>query len=118
MTAEGQSRGGGLREAVRKRAQRSPASYLSRDPAKRARQLANLRGPEAVGPAPLGNRFGASHGGYAAVALEHLAERERAVYAALAADAPPREGDGSLPRADATLSAISACPPCRRASKR
>ena len=97
----------------RKRAQRSPESYVSRDPAKRARQRANLRGPEALVPAPNGNRHVRAHGGYAAVALERLAQREREVYAALAADAPLRDGDGSLPRADAVVVRLLAEALCR-----
>jgi hypothetical protein len=72
---------------------------LSSDPAKRARQLANLRpGAAVAGP---GNRRALRHGGYAAVAVERLEAKARQVYEALAADAPLRDPDGGLPAADA-----------------
>lgn len=71
---------------------------LSRDPAKRERQLANLR---PAPPAPGGNQRSRTHGGYAAVAREQLDVKAREVFEALAADAPLRGADGGLPAADA-----------------
>lgn len=70
---------------------------LSRDPAKRERQLANLRPAPA---APVGNRRTESHGAYARIARGELEAKVAAVHDALTADAPVREGDGSLPAAD------------------
>lgn len=66
---------------------------LSRDERKRRRQLANL---QPAPPAPAGNSRAITHGGYAAVAVERLQDRERQVYEALAGDAPLRApGDHS-----------------------
>ena len=80
----------------RRPARRSRESYVSRDPAKRAAQLSNLRSVPPVGPGRP-----AMHGGYAAVAREQLDAKAREVFAALAEDAPVRDGDGGLPAADA-----------------
>jgi len=59
-------------------------SPTSRDPRKRARQLANLRKGGIT--APVGNRRAVKHGGYAAVAADRLDAKAREVFAALAAD--------------------------------
>ena len=74
---------------------------LSRDPAARARQLANLRrsGP----PAPSGNQFARRHGAYARLAAEELEGKTREIFDALAADAPVRTPDGALPAPDALV---------------
>lgn len=79
----------------RRRAKRTRDSYLSRDPAKRAAQLGNLRTVPPVGPGRP-----AVHGGYASVAAEQLDAKAREVFAALASDAPVRDPDGGLPAAD------------------
>jgi phage terminase small subunit len=75
----------------RRPANRSPASYLSSDPAKRARQLQNL-GPH-PGRRPL-------HGAYAQLAPERIEAKVAEVFEAVAADAPLRDRDGGLPAAD------------------
>lgn len=74
---------------------------LSRDPDAQARQLGNLRrgGP----PAEPGNRLASTHGGYSAVSEQDKDAKVRAVYDALAADAPLRGPDGGLPRSDAMV---------------
>lgn len=84
---------------------------MSSDPEKRARQLANLKGPPP--PPEKGNQRAKLHGGYASVATERLAEKEREVYDALAADAPVRAADGSLPAADAAAVSLLAKTLCR-----
>jgi len=73
-------------------------SPLSRRPEARARQLANL----AAKPPPpeVGNQRAARHRGYSAVTEGERDERAKAIYAALAASAPLRDGDGGLPVAD------------------
>ena len=73
-------------------------SPTSTDPTKRAKQLANLKrgGP----PAANGNRLAVSHGAFAAIAKAELEGKVSEIYAALTADAPVREADGSLPAAD------------------
>lgn len=73
-------------------------SPTSTDPVKKAKQLANLRkgGP----PAASGNRLAVSHGAFAAIAKAELEGKVSEIYAALTADAPVREADGSLPAAD------------------
>jgi phage terminase small subunit len=72
----------------------------SRDPAKRARQLANLRNAPA---APGGNRRTVTHGAYANLPVERVSAKVREVAAALALDAPVRAEDGGLPAADAVV---------------
>ncbi len=71
---------------------------LSDDPAKRERQLANLR-PNAR-PAPLGNQHTRSHGGYASVRQDEVEARAEELFHALAEDAPLRDPDGELPSVD------------------
>jgi phage terminase small subunit len=70
----------------------------SRDPSKRAVQLANLRNAPA---APRGNRRTVTHGAYAALPAERVDGKVRQVADALAQDAPVRADDGGLPAADA-----------------
>jgi hypothetical protein len=84
---------------------------LSPDPAKRARQLRNLRkgGP----PAPRGNTWAVTHGATAKIARDRLEAKEREVFDAVAADAPLRNGDGSLPAADGVLVRLLAEALCR-----
>lgn len=70
-----------------------------RTEAARRRALANLRpGPKAEA----GNQIARRHGAYAAVSDAERDQREREVFAALAADAPLRER-GELPAADALV---------------
>lgn len=71
---------------------------LSPDPAKRQRQLANLRNFPA---APHGNQRHLTHGAYAAVPLSRIDAKVREMFEAIAADAPVRDADGGLPAADA-----------------
>lgn len=82
----------------------------SRDPEKRARQLANLRNAPA---APVGNQRTRRHGAYAEIAEERLEAKAREVFAALAADAPVREDDGGLPAADVAAVRLLADTLCR-----
>ena len=69
----------------------------SRDPARRARQLANLRNAPA---APSGNRRAVKHGAYARIADSELEAKAAEIFDAVAADAPVRAADGGLPAAD------------------
>ena len=71
---------------------------LSDDPAKRERQLANLR--PGARPAPLGNQRTRRHGGYARVRREEVEARAEDLFLALAEDAPLRDPDGELPAVD------------------
>jgi len=83
---------------------------LSRRPAARARQLANLT---ARPPAPpSGNQRARRHGGYSTIALARLDAKAREVFDALAADAPMRDAD-QLPAADAALVRLAAECMCR-----
>lgn len=70
---------------------------LSKRPAARARQLANLQPAPA---APAENRRAVKHGGYAAIARGRLSAKVNEVFEALAADAPLRDSAGDLPSAD------------------
>jgi hypothetical protein len=74
-------------------------SPLSRDAAKRARQLANLR-PAPPAP-PAGNVRAVRHGAYSQALLRDVGDEVRELLDALADAAPVREPDGSLPAADA-----------------
>jgi len=85
-------------------------SPTSRDPAKRAKQMANLR---PAPPAPAGNALARRHGGYAAVARERLEEKVLEVFDALAVDAPLRDPDGGLPAADVAQVRLLAEALCR-----
>jgi hypothetical protein len=86
---------------------------LSTDPAKRERQLANLR-RGGKPPAPdQENRRAATHGGYARIALDRLEDRRLEIFEALASDAPVREGDGGLPAADGVIVGLLAECLCR-----
>lgn len=84
---------------------------LSRDPEKRARQLANLTARPPAPPA--GNRRGAVHGGYSQVMATTLEAKARTIYDALASDAPVRGPDGGLPREDSVPVRLLAEALCR-----
>jgi hypothetical protein len=73
-------------------------SPLSRDPHKRARQLANLRNAPA---APRANTRALRHGAYAQISKQALDEKTREIFEAFAEDVPLRDPDGGLPSADA-----------------
>src|SRR4051812_39583204 len=77
---------------------------LSKDPKKRARQLANLR---PAPPAPKGNKLPVTHGAHANPPPALDAARA-AIYDALAASAPVRDRDGGLPAADSTVVELAA----------
>lgn len=94
----------------RRRAHRPPESYVSKDPTRRAAQLANLNASPPVGP---GRGRPAEHGGYAKVAREQLDVRASEVFAALAEDAPVRDVGGGLPTADAVPVRLLAEALCR-----
>jgi hypothetical protein len=81
-------------------------SPLSSDPVKRETQLANLQPGAGAGDGGL--RRAHSHGGYAEIVAERLADREREIYDALASDAPLRDSDGGLPRHDSAVVALLA----------
>jgi phage terminase small subunit len=84
---------------------------LSSDPKRRSRQLANLQpGGGAAGP---GNGRAVTHGAYAALAPDRLDVKAREVFDALGADAPVRDGDGSLPAADVAAVRLLADVLCR-----
>ena len=85
-------------------------SPTSRDPARRARQLANLRNAP---PAPGGNRLAVRHGGYAAIVHERLEAKALEVFDALAADAPLRGPTGDLPAPDVAQVRLLAEALCR-----
>jgi hypothetical protein len=95
------------RVSRRRRAKRSRDSYVSRDPAKRAAQLANLRTVPPVGPGRP-----ATHGAYASVAVDRLDAKARTIFDALALDAPLRDR-GSLPAADTVAVRLLADTLCR-----
>ena len=71
---------------------------LSRDPNKRARQLANL-GSRPPAP-PTGNRRAVRHGGYSEALVADVSDEVRELMAALGDVAPVRDPDGGLPAAD------------------
>lgn len=73
-------------------------SPLSRDPSKRAAQLANLN--PGRGAAGARNQRAVSHGAYARIVAAELEAKTREIFDALSADAPLREADGGLPAAD------------------
>lgn len=68
---------------------------LSQDPARRHRQLANLKRGGTIGPGRP-----PTHGAYAAVTAGELEAKTREIFDALAADAPVRAVDGGLPAHD------------------
>jgi len=70
----------------------------SRDPARRARQFANLRNRPPAPPA--GNQRAVRHGAYARIADVDLDAKTREIFVAIAADAPVRAADGGLPAHD------------------
>lgn len=71
---------------------------LSRDPEKRAKQLANLR---PAPPAPQGHSRSLVHGGRAEVLFREVGGEVRELLDLLADAAPVRDADGALPAADA-----------------
>ncbi len=79
---------------------------LSKDPRKRANQLANRRnGP----PALKGNKHTLQHGASASPAnIGGIPEARRELFEAIAASAPVRAADGSLPAADAAAVEVAA----------
>jgi hypothetical protein len=84
---------------------------LSDDPAKRARQLANLNPKARLAPA--GNRRAVKHGGYATIAVDRLDSKVREVFDAVAEDAPLRDTASGLPRADTVQVRLLADVLCR-----
>jgi hypothetical protein len=82
----------------------------SRDPAKRARQLANLAPAPPL--TPLGNRRAATHGAYAAIAVERVELKARQLFDAVASDAPVRDA-GELPSHDGVVVRLLAETLCR-----
>jgi len=78
---------------------------LSRREPARARQLANLRRGNNSQP---GNSASLKHGAYANIAKVALEAKQRAIYDALADDAPLRGHDGDLPRHDGAIVALLA----------
>lgn len=84
---------------------------LSSDPARRARQEANL--VPGARTAPPGNQRARSHGGYAEVAQERVNSRVGELLAALAEDAPLRGPDGGLPAHDTVAVHLLATTLCR-----
>jgi hypothetical protein len=104
-----QARIRGAQRTRNPRVAKGPIVPLSSDPAKRQRQLANLR---RGGVNPASGRPPV-HGAYAQIARERLEQREAQVFDALAGDAPLRNADGSLPSADAVLVRLLAECLCR-----
>lgn len=84
---------------------------LSKRPAARARQLANLT-PRPPAPES-GNQRARTHGGYATVARDRLEAKVLEVFDAVASDAPLRDADGELPRHDHAQVALLAECLCR-----
>jgi len=80
----------------RKKPNRTPSSYVSRDPVKALAQRNNLRRGGGNGGKTV------SHGRWAAIAQTDLDARTREVFEALSVDAPVREND-ALPAADALI---------------
>ncbi len=80
----------------RKKPNRTPSSYVSKDSAKRRNQLANLR----VGGSNLGRTR--THGLFAALTREEVDAKTLELFEALGDSAPVKDGDG-LPAADAPL---------------
>ena len=72
---------------------------LSRDPEKRAAQLANLKPGRGAGDGGL--QRSRKHGAYAVIAASEMDAKVREVYEAIGADLPVRDPDGSVPGADA-----------------
>jgi hypothetical protein len=64
--------------------------------------LANLV-PGGGTPSSTSNKIALRHGGYAEISREALDEQERRVLDAISDDAPLRDPDGALPRADGVM---------------
>lgn len=82
----------------------SPAPAI---PAKAQAMVAAASVPEP------GNRRAVSHGAYAAVLADRLADKEAVIYRALSADAPLRSVEGELPKHDAVQVSLLATCLCR-----
>lgn len=80
-------------------------SPLSKDPDKRARQLANLR---PAPPAPLGHTRTLIHGGRAEALYRDVDAETRELIDMLGDTAPVREPNGTLPAADAAMLEVAA----------
>lgn len=80
-------------------------SPLSKDPDKRARQLANLR---PAPPAPLGHTRTLIHGGRAEALYRDVDAETHELIDALGDTAPVRDPDGSVPAADAAMLEVAA----------
>lgn len=80
----------------RKKPNRTPSSYISKDPVKAANQRANLR----VGGSNLGRTR--THGLFAALTREEMDAKTREIFDALSDSAPVKDGD-ALPAADAPV---------------
>ena len=90
---------GGLSNGKRKRKRgRDPQSYVSKDPDKRARQLANLKQGDA--PKQWGQTYSLKYGGRATDRTLPVAGKAALIYEELADAAPLRDQDGSIPKAD------------------
>lgn len=74
---------------------------MSRDPAKRAKSLANLRAGAGAGDGGLARAR--KHGAYAAVAERELSEKVREVYDAVGADLPVLDADDGVPAHDTVI---------------
>ena len=79
---------------------------LSRDPKKRAAQLANLRRGETV--APLGHTRSLKHGARSTLAMTPNDRDLAEIIDALTATAPVRDPDGGLPAVDEAAVEIAA----------
>lgn len=87
-----------------------PSDRKKYPPGKNPNSLANLRPPP---PPEKGNQRAKKHGGLAKVSRERMTAKKREVYDALAADAPVRDADGSLPAADSAVVGLLAQTLCR-----
>jgi hypothetical protein len=92
--------------------QKQPSGYAK---GQHPNSLKNLQKPGAppVHRAEAGNRNAVTHGGHESPHRERLQAKEREVFDALAADAPVRALDGSLPRHDAAMVTLLAVVLCR-----
>ncbi len=82
---------------------------LSSDADARNRQIANLTPAPPIQP---GEQRALSHGGYAEIAAARLDAKTRAIYDAIAADAPLRATGGGLPSHDAAIVSVLAVALC------
>ena len=91
---------------------KQPSGYAK---GKHPNSLKNLQlaGGPSRHPAPSGNSHAVTHGGHENPHRERLQAKEREVFDALAADAPVRAVDGSLPRHDSVAVTLLATTLCR-----